>query len=215
MWEKKDKLTEELIARIAQITYTCIDEMTSIPVGVSNRHVHLSRAHMDLLFGKDSELTVKKMLGQPGQFAAEETVKIIGPKGSFNSVRVLGPVRGESQVEISKSDSFVLGIQAPVTESGKLAGTPGITLEGPMGKVRLEKGVIVAWRHIHLTEDAAELLNVHDKQMVNVEVPGDRGCLMRNVLVRVSDKFAPEMHIDTDEANALGMKNGDRIKISK
>lgn len=208
-------VTEEMISQIAKITYMCINEMEDIPVGVSNRHVHLSREHMDILFGKGAELTVKKMLGQPGQYAAEESVKLRGPKGAFEKVRVLGPVRKESQVEISKSDGFALGIQAPVTESGKLDGTPGIIIEGPKGQVVLEKGVITAWRHIHLTGDTAKLLHVCDGEFVNVEIPGDRGCLMRNVLVRVSDRFAPEMHIDTDEANAFGLKTGDKIRISK
>ena len=209
------RINGELIAKIAAITYQCIKDMTDIKVGVSNKHVHLSREHMDILFGKGSRLTVKKRLGQPGQFAAEEKVTLRGPKGSFENIRVLGPVRSESQVEISKSDSYVLGINAPIAESGQLDGTPGIILEGPKGSVELHKGVIIAWRHIHLTPCEAQLLQVKDKDLVSVEIPGDRGGTMKNVLVRVSDKFAAEMHVDTDEANAFGLKNGDKINISK
>lgn len=216
MKEQKDRTPEEeTIARIVQMTYACINEMKNIPVGVSSRHVHLSREHMNILLGKGATLTVKKMLKQPGQFASEETVRLVGPKGTIENVRVLGPVREETQVEISKSDGFVLGIDAPVTESGKLDGTPGIILEGPCGRVELKKGVMVALRHIHLDPAAAELLQVRDKDMVSVEIPGERGCLMRNVLVRVSHHFASELHVDTDEANAFGLKTGHVIQIQK
>lgn len=207
-------LTDELVAQIANTTLNCISDLFDIPVGVSNKHLHLSREHMDILFGKGSELTVKKKVGQPGQYAAEETVKVIGPKGTFDKVRVLGPLRSETQVEISKTDSFALGINAPVRESGILDGTPGVILEGPCGKVELQRGVIVACRHIHLTPPVAKLINVYDKQKVCVDVAGERGCIMKEVLVRVSDKSASEMHIDTDEANAFGLKNGDVIRIS-
>lgn len=210
----QEVLTNEMVEKITRTAISCVSDLFDIPVGVSNRHLHLSREHMDILFGKGSELTVKKMVGQPGQFAAEETVKVIGPKGTFDKVRVLGPIRPETQVEISKTDSFALGVKAPVKESGMLEGTPGVILEGPCGRVELQRGVIVACRHIHLTEPVANLINVHDKQKVCVDVTGERGCVIKEVLVRVSDKSASEMHIDTDEANAFGLKNGDKIRIS-
>lgn len=187
-----------------------------IPVGVSNRHVHLSQNDLDALFGTGSVLHPIKALGQPGQFASEEMVTLRGPKGkTIQRVRVLGPIRPESQVEISQTDSFQLGISAPIRESGVLAETPGITLEGPAGSVTLTRGVIIAWRHIHLSEPIAQVQGVQDKDMVCIESDGPRGCVLKNVLVRVSDKFAPELHIDTDEANACGLKNGDIVRIRR
>lgn len=186
-----------------------------IPVGVSNRHVHLDRKDMDILFGKGSELTKIKDLGQPGQYAAEEVVVIKGPKGQIGKVRVLGPLRPESQIEISLTDSFVLGVKPPVRESGKLDGTPGIELIGPCGSVVKDNGVIAALRHIHMTPEIANVLGVKDKDIVNVEIGGERGALLRNVLLRVSDKYALEMHVDVDEANALGLKNNDHVRIVK
>lgn len=204
----------KLVETITKAVFKCIDEMADIEVGVSNKHVHLSREHMDVLFGQGSELTVKKMVGQPGQFAANEQVKVIGPKGTFEKVRVLGPLRKETQVEISKTDSFSIGVKAPIRDSGRLEGTPGVTLVGPKGSVEISKGVIVAKRHIHLTPEIARFLNAHDGQIVSVDIPGDRGGVMRNVSVRVTDTSAPEMHIDTDEANAYGLKNGDKIRFN-
>lgn len=185
----------------------------STPVGVSNRHVHLNREDMDILFGKGSELTVKKMLGQPGQYAAEECVLVRGPKGEFKRVRVLGPLRSKTQIEISITDSFTLGVKAPVRESGQLDGTPGIELVGPCGTVKKSNGVIVALRHIHMTPKDAEKFGVKDGQMVRTVFGGPRGAVLNNVLIRVSDKFALEMHIDVDEANAVGTKNGARAEI--
>lgn len=207
------ELNEELIKKIADAIYKCIDEISYIEVGVSNKHVHLSREDMDILFGKGAELTVKKKVGQPGQFAANEQVKVIGPKGAFEKVRILGPLRKQTQVEISKTDSFALGVKAPLRDSGDLKGTPGVTLVGPEGQVAIEEGVIIAKRHIHLTPAIAKTLNAYDGQIVSVDIPGDRGGVMSHVTVRVTDTSAPEMHIDTDEANAFGMKNGDRIRF--
>ena len=183
------------------------------PVGVSNRHVHLSREDMDILFGAGSELTVKKMLGQPGQYAAEECITIRGKKGKFERVRVLGPLRSRTQIEISVTDGFVLGVTPPVRESGQLEGTPGIELIGPRGTIRKCCGVIAALRHIHMTPADAEKFGVKDGQSVRVEIGGPRGAVLNNVLIRVSDKFALEMHIDVDEANAVGAKNGTRAVI--
>ena len=184
-----------------------------VKIGLSNKHVHLQQDHIDILFGKGHELTNMKDLKQPGQFAAKETVKVIGPKGSFDKVRILGPARPESQIEVSLTDARSLGIKAPVCESGRLEGTPGITLEGPCGTVTLTKGVMVALRHIHMPPDIADQLGIKDKDWVCVETCGIRKTIFCNVLARVSDQFDYEMHLDTDEANAAGLNNDDYLKI--
>ena len=210
-----EKQTYEMFVQL--VTRLVIEELEkfqrSVPIGVSNRHIHLDRADMDILFGPDSELTRKKDLGQPGQYAAEETVTLHGPKGELSRVRVLGPLRSESQVELSVTDGFALGVRPPIRESGKLAGTPGVTIVGPKGTVEKDTGTIAALRHIHLTPEDAQRMGVKDKQMVKVEIRGLRGGIFHNVLIRVSEQFAPEMHIDVDEANAFGVKNGDRAYI--
>ena len=210
-----EKQTYEMF--VALVTRLVIEELEkfqrSVPIGVSNRHIHLDRADMDILFGQDSELTFKKELGQPGQYAAEETVTLHGPKGELGRVRVLGPLRNESQVEVSVTDGFALGVRPPIRESGKLKGTPGVTIAGPKGTIEKDTGTIAALRHVHLDPETAQRIGVKDKQMVKVEIRGLRGGILHNVLIRVSEQFAPEMHIDVDEANAFGVKNGDRAYI--
>ena len=210
-----EKQTYEMF--VALVTRLVIEELEkfqrSVPIGVSNRHIHLDRADMDILFGQDSELTFKKELGQPGQYACEETVTLHGPKGELGRVRVLGPLRSESQMEVSVTDGFALGVRPPIRESGKLAGTPGVTIVGPKGTIEKDAGTIAALRHIHLDPETAQRIGVKDKQMVKVEIRGLRGGILHNVLIRVSEQFAPEMHIDVDEANAMGVKNGDRAYI--
>ncbi|MCT4605797.1 MAG: phosphate propanoyltransferase [Marinisporobacter sp.] len=186
-----------------------------VPIGVSNRHVHLSREDVDFLFGKGYELTKLKDLGQPGQFAAKETVKIVGPKGSFEKVRILGPVRDLTQVEVALSDGYTLGIKIPIRESGEIEKTPGILIKGPKGSVAKNCGVIAALRHIHMPPEIAKVYGVDDKDMVDIEVTGIRKTIFGNVLVRVSNKYSLEMHIDLDEANASGLRNGDKVKILK
>ncbi|ADM69803.1 phosphate propanoyltransferase [Paenibacillus sp. SEL3] len=184
-----------------------------VPVGVSARHIHLTQEHIEILFGAGYQLTEFKPLSQPGQFAANETVAVIGSKGQFDKVRILGPARPASQLEISRTDSFAIGVKAPVRESGSIDGTPGITVKGPAGEVELQEGVIVAARHIHFhTSDAAKW-DIKDKQLLKVRVGGERGLVFENVLARVSDSFALDMHIDTDEANGAGVKNGDNAEI--
>ena len=189
-------------------------QFRTVPVGISNRHVHLCRADMDVLFGKDSQLTIKKMLGQPGQYASEEMVTLVGPKGRLEKVRVLGPLRKDTQVEISITDGRTLGVKAPVRESGKVSDTPGLRLIGPCGETELKEGTIVALRHIHMTPYLAEQMNLSDGDRIDVELgDAERGGVMSRVLIRVSDKYAPEMHIDVDEANAFGVKNDDTARI--
>ncbi|WP_321344307.1 phosphate propanoyltransferase [Breoghania sp.] len=186
-----------------------------VPVGVSNRHIHLSRPDMDALFGPGSELTRKKAMKQPGQYAAEETVTLRGPKGELRKVRVLGPLRKQTQIEISVADGFVLGVKPPLRMSGKLAGSPGVEIIGPAGTVKKEDGVIAAQRHIHMLPETAAKLGLVNGQEVDVEVQGPRGGVMCHVAVRAAENSALEMHIDIEEANALGLKNDDLVRILK
>lgn len=187
--------------------------MKTVPVGVSGRHIHLTQEHVEALFGAGYQLTEFKPLSQPGQYAANETVEVIGPKGSFKTVRILGPARPASQLEVSRTDAFALGLKPPVRESGNIEDTPGVKLVGPNGEVELEKGVIVAARHIHFHTSDAEKWNIQDKAKLRVRVGGERGVVFENVIARVSPNFALDMHIDTDEANAAGVKNGDTAEI--
>lgn len=172
-------------------------------VETSARHIHLTPAHIEALFGEGHTLTNKKDLSQPGQFACEEKVELVGPKGTLK-VSVLGPARKDSQVELSFTDARALGLKSvPVRESGDIAGTPGLKLVGPAGELELAEGVIIAKRHIHMTPADAEAFGVEDKQIVKVALEGTgRALVFDDVVVRVSDKFALAMHIDTDECNA-------------
>jgi putative phosphotransacetylase len=213
MNENEKKVVEQIVINTVKKLIEEKNSPNRVVLGISNKHIHLSQEDIETLFGKGYELTNIKDLKQPGQFAAKETVKVVGPKGCFEKVRILGPARPESQVEISLTDARSLGLQAPVCESGKLEGTPGITLEGPNGKVTLDKGVMVALRHIHMPLDIAKQLGIKDKDWVSVETCGVRKTIFCNVLARVSDKFDYEMHLDTDEANAAGLKNDDYLKI--
>lgn len=203
---------EKIIRIVIEEVQKVLDE-PRIPLGVSNRHLHLSREDMDLLFGKGSELTKLKDLRQPGQYAAKETVTVRGPKGELHKVRILGPLRENTQLELSVTDSFAIGIKAMVRESGKIDGTPGFEMIGPAGNVQKSEGAIVAMRHIHLSPDVADRLGVQDKQIVRTEVGSERKTIFDDVLIRVSDQYLPEMHLDMDEANACLGKNGDLVKI--
>ena len=183
-----------------------------ITVGVSGRHAHVSQQDLEVLFGEGYELTVLKDLSQPGQFAANERIDVVGPKGTLK-VRILGPVRSRSQVELSMTDSFVLGVEGVVRNSGDVSGTPGAILRGPAGEVTIDDGIIVAARHMHLHSDDAKNFGVKDKQIVSVRTSGDRGITFANVLCRVDDSFALDFHIDTDEANAGAIKNGEEVEL--
>jgi acetate kinase len=180
-----------------------------IPIGVSAHHVHLSQQDVEKLFGQGHTLTPKLPLAQPGQFACEEQVRLIGPRGSIDRVRVLGPARNESQVEISRTEGYRLGINAPVRMSGDLDGTPGLTLEGPAGQAELRNGVIYAQRHLHMTPTDARKLGLQSGDVVRLRVEGEREVVFGDVAVRVSPKFKLEFHLDTDEANAADMNTGD------
>jgi acetate kinase len=181
-----------------------------VPIAVSARHVHLTQATIAALFGKDHQLTPAKPLSQPGQFAARETVTLIGPKKTIEGVRVLGPPRDRDQVELSRTDEFHLGIDAPVRVSGDLDNTPGITVAGPQGRVNLPNGVICAQRHIHMTLETAQRWGLKDRDIVEVSIDScNRDIEFRDVIVRATPKSSLEMHIDTDEANASGITTGD------
>jgi len=182
----------------------------SIPVALSARHVHLSQEHVEALFGPGHKLTPRADLSQPGQFACQETVDVVGPRRTLSRVRVLGPARGQSQVELSVTDGVVLGLQVPVRLSGELAGTPGCHLIGPRGAVKLREGCIVAVRHIHMTPEDAARLGLGDRQKVYVQFPGPRGVVFDEVVVRVSKDFRTELHLDTDEGNAASVRDGER-----
>lgn len=185
-------------------------------VETSARHVHLTNEHIAILFGEGHTLTNKKDLSQPGQFACEEKVTVVGPKNKIERVSILGPARPASQVEISLSDARTLGISAPVRESGDIAGTPGCKLIGPCGEIELTEGVIAAKRHVHMTPEIAAEFGVSDKQIVSVKISNnDRSLIFGDVVIRVSSKFALAMHIDTDESNAacaFGQCFGEIIK---
>ena len=172
-------------------------------VETSARHVHVTREVLDILFGKDYELTVKKMLSQPGQYASAERVDVVGPKKTLTGVSILGPIRPETQVELSLTDARSIGVVAPVRESGQIAGSGACKLVGPKGEVEITEGVIAAKRHIHMTPADAAEFGVTDKQVVSVKIGSDgRSLTFGDVVVRVSEKYALAMHIDTDESNA-------------
>ena len=177
--------------------------MDPIPIAISARHVHLTAEALAVLFGPDARLTPRNDLSQPGQFACQETVNLIGPKRRIDGVRVLGPLRPACQVEISRTDEKHLGVDAPVRHSGDVRGSAPITLEGPRGTLHLPEGLICAWRHIHMTPADAEAYGVKDGDEVQVAITGGvRDLVYGDVIIRVSPKFKLEMHVDTDEANA-------------
>ena len=212
-------------AKIAEIVKKILADMpeseagdlsNDVPVGVSNRHIHLNKADLETLFGKGYELTFFKELSQPGQYACKELLTIVGPSlRPIENVRVLGPLRGKSQVEIAATDSYVLKVKPPVRESGNLVGSAPITIIGPKGVVQLSEGCIIANRHIHMSPSDAAKFNVKDGDYVTVDVNGKRRTRWYDVQVRVSPDFRLEMHVDTDDANAAGIGNGFKVKIIK
>ncbi len=187
----------------------------SVPVSISARHLHVTQEHLEILFGKNYELQVERMISQPGQYAAKEKVDLKTPKGEIKGIRILGPVRKITQIELPKSDFRRIGLKGMVRNSGDIAGSEGITVIGPKGQVELKEGVIIADRHIHMTPQDAKHYNVTAGQVVSVEVPGLRGGIMNNVSIRVSDAYALDFHVDTDDANAFLLENGQWLKIIK
>jgi acetate kinase len=179
-----------------------------IPIEVSAHHVHLSQADVERLFGPGHKLTPESELSQPGQFACAEKVDLVGPKGKISGVRVLGPTRRETQVEIAMTEQFKVGVNPPIRESGDLVGTPGITLQGPHGTATIDRGVICAQRHIHMTPEDARRYRLRDRYVVRVRIEGDRGLVFGDVVVRVNPGYRMAMHIDTDEGNAASIQPG-------
>ncbi|MGT2800338.1 phosphate propanoyltransferase [Streptococcus marmotae] len=201
---------------VSETTYQVENENDfAIPLGVSNHHVHLSQADADILFGRYYNFKKMKDLSQPGQFALEECVMVAGSKGIIEKVRILGPVRKETQVELTTTDCFKIGVKAPLRLSGELENTPGCTIIGPAGSVQLTKGCIVAKRHIHMSPTDAQRFGVQDNQNVSLELPGERGGIIHNVIIRVKDTFALECHLDTEEANALGVTGKSKLRLIK
>ena len=189
--------------------------MHKVKLGISAKHVHLSQGDLEILFGKGNELHVVKYLGQPGEFASEEKVDLVSEKGILKGVRVIGPTRKNTQVELAMTDARALGLIPPLRESGDLAGSTGIKLIGPAGEVNIKEGTIIAGRHLHLDVKTAEEFGLKDKDLVQIALPGERAVIFGNVLVRVKDTYAPEFHIDTDEGNACFAENDQLVEIIK
>jgi putative phosphotransacetylase len=201
----------ELVQLIREVTIKALainQAKLEVPIAVSNRHIHLSKEHVERLFGRNYQLNKLKDLSQPGQFACKETVTLIGQKGKLEKVRVLGPARGDTQIEISLNDGYTLGIAPPIRDSGDIEATPSVTIQGPRGQLKVDQGLICAARHIHMGPDDATRFQVTNGQRVQVKVTGQRGVIFDNVLIRVSPNYKLEMHIDVDEANAAQIKNG-------
>lgn len=204
-------LSHYLVATISRLVVEEVRKRadpTRIVIGVSNRHVHLSEADLRILFGKDA-MSVFRPVRQPGEFAAEETVAVHGPRSSFPKVRLMGPPRKRSQVELSKTDCITLGIDAPICDSGQLDIAAPVEIEGPRRRLKLEHAAMVAGRHIHMGPSHVAQLGLKDGDRVSVEFGGPRGAVLHNFLIRVKDEWIPEIHLDTDEANGLGVGTGD------
>lgn len=215
-------MDQDIIAKVVGQVLEAIERQApldgavdGIPVGVSNRHIHLSAEHVGVLFGPGSSLTHQKDLKQIGEFAARETVTLIGPKGILRGVRVLGPVRNFTQIELARTDGFALGVSAPIRNSGDITGSAGLIVAGTRGAITLNEGVICAARHIHMEPEDAARWKVANGDRVSVRFGGSRGGSFDNVLIRVSPDFRLEFHIDTDEANAAALNNGDLVTIAK
>ncbi|MFI3618645.1 phosphate propanoyltransferase [Enterococcus avium] len=207
----RQDFSDEQLLIIAERLLHQISEKKSvnkqIPVGISNRHIHLCQQDIESLFGKGFNLVPKKYLSQPGQFASDQTVSVVGVKGSIHNVRVLGPERQESQLEISRTDSFQLGVHAPINESGNLTNAGSAFIVGPKGSIQLKENIIIAKRHIHMTPEDAKRFEVTQGQTVSVKTIGERATIFGETIIRISDDFSLECHLDMDEANAAGLSN--------
>ncbi|WP_342431754.1 phosphate propanoyltransferase [Neobacillus sp. FSL H8-0543] len=208
----KDFLLDRKIPIVADKAVVSNSVQLTIPVGVSNRHAHLSEYHFHLLFGDRASLTVLRSLSQPGQFAAYETVTIVGQKGVLQNVRILGPLRNHTQIEISKTDGFTLGVHPPIRPSGLIEGTPGITIVGPVGSVTIDTGLIIAKNHVHLSKADAKIFDVINGDSLIVK-SNKRPVIFHDVTVRVQEEYQLEFHIDMDEANASGVNTGDTVRV--
>ncbi len=200
---------------IEQIDFKNENDLFLVPVGISNRHLHLTREDLDVLYGPGYELTPIKDLTQPGQFAAEETVNVVGPKGSIEKMRILGPLRSRTQIELAQTDARKIGIKAPLRLSGDLDGTPGCVLVGPKGYILLKEGVIIAKTHLHLSLQEGAERGFQDGDLADVYFYGLKKMCLMDVVVRVSDACALDLHMDTDEANACLTNNGAKAYVVK
>lgn len=215
--EINPSLVEEIVRRVVAQQAPAAESapsMDQIPVGVSNRHIHLTHSDVETLFGAGYQLTPLKDLSQPGQYACKETVTIVGPSmRPIEKVRVLGPERSRTQIEISRTDSFQLKVKPPVRESGKVDGSAPLTIIGPCGVLTVPEGCIIANRHIHMSEEDGRRFGIRDGEYVTVDADGARRTRFYDVQVRVNKAFVLEMHLDTDDANAAGLGNGSKVRI--
>ncbi|HHV44835.1 MAG TPA: phosphate propanoyltransferase [Firmicutes bacterium] len=209
-----ETITQRVLSILQANGKSSTPEEDSIPVGVSVRHVHICQRDLEILYGPGATLHKLRDLYQPGEFAAKETVALVGPRmRSIENVRILGPMRDRTQVEVSRTDAIFLGINPPVRPSGDLAGSAGITLIGPAGALTLPEGCIVANRHVHMSTADAIRFGVKDNDLVELEVTGEKSLVFRNVQVRVKDSFRLQVHLDTDDANAAGINCGAICRI--
>lgn len=184
-----------------------------ITVGISNHHAHLTQEQIDVLFGTGYELTFFRKIKQPDEFVSNEKIDVIGPRGTLKGVRILGPTREKAQIEMTLTDAREIGVEAMIRVSSHVEGSKGVTLVGPAGNYQLEEGVIAAVRHLHMTPQEAQTLGLKENQWVSIETNGDRAVIFKNVIVRIDPLFSLELHLDTDEANAAGLKNGDEVTL--
>ena len=214
--QKRESLAasaDEVLVTVEEVQAELQKRSRQVPVGISVRHIHLTRDDVDKLFGYGYQLTPKKALSQPGQFACEECLDIIGPKGELKHVRILGPERSATQIELAQTDCRNIGIKAPVRSSGDTKGTPGVTLRGPRGTLTVPEGVMIADRHIHMTPAQAAAFGLADGDRVKVKIDGPKPGVMGGVLIRANDKCALDFHIDTDDGNAFLLKQGQLVTV--
>lgn len=210
----RDITREQLAALVAQAVQAQLRlRSRQVPVGVSMRHIHLSRREVDALFGRTYQLTPLRPLSQPGQFACQECLDVIGPKGVLHKVRILGPERPAAQVELAQTDCRAIGVQAPVRASGNVEGTPGVLIQGPRGVLQLSQGVIIADRHLHMSTAQAAAFGLSDGDTVRVRIDGGKPGILDGVLVRAGDKYELDLHLDTDDANAFQLKQGQLVTV--
>lgn len=210
----RDITREQLAALVTQAVQAQLRlRSRQVPVGVSMRHIHLSRREVDALFGRTYQLTPLRPLSQPGQFACQECLDVIGPKGVLHKVRILGPERPAAQVELAQTDCRAIGVQAPVRASGNVEGTPGVLLQGPRGVLQLSRGVIIADRHLHMSTAQAAAFGLSDGDTVRVRIDGGKPGILDGVLVRAGDKYEMDLHLDTDDANAFQLKQGQLVTV--
>ena len=210
----RDITQEQLISLVTRAVQAQLRlQSRQVPVGVSMRHIHLSRREVDALFGRTYQLTPLRPLSQPGQFACQECLDVIGPKGVLHKVRILGPERSAAQVELAQTDCRAIGVQAPVRASGNVEGTPGVLLQGPRGVLSLPQGVIIADRHLHMSTAQAAAFGLSDGDTVRVQIGGGKPGILDGVLVRAGDQYELDLHLDTDDANAFQLKQGQLVTV--